>query len=272
MQAAPRVSSRLASKQRVSWHGGVPNHERPLDSAADAQPAQLADELEQAAGPPATADQPELVDKGHPAASRKRTRPTRPVGVEQMTDSDSEHEGGMQEADVAPATTDSAATQDSRSAPATGCDHQAAPNFVETDTDEEDCLAGMYGWSGQPSSHGAAEASTSGLPDSSATEQAAGAQQQQSRRRLRTAGGKVVGAKRPKAARHGSTGKKAVGRGDSAAAGQLNNSRRSPFSFDHTPADSDVGDSESDHAAPTRTARQADACNKLPELHFCSLQ
>ena len=99
MQAAPRVSSRLASNQRVSWHGGVPNHERPLDSAEDAQPAQLtddliADDLEQAAGPPATADQPELVDKGHPAASRKRTRPTRPVGVEQMTDSDSEHEGG----------------------------------------------------------------------------------------------------------------------------------------------------------------------------------
>ena len=45
MQAAPRVSSRLASKQRVSWHGGVPNHERPLALAADAQPAQLADEL-----------------------------------------------------------------------------------------------------------------------------------------------------------------------------------------------------------------------------------
>ncbi len=60
-------------------------------------PVQLADDLEQAAGPPATADQPELVDKGQPAASRKRTRPTRPVGVEQMTDSDSEHEGGMQE-------------------------------------------------------------------------------------------------------------------------------------------------------------------------------
>ena len=49
MQAAPRVSSRLASKQRISWRGGVPNHERPLASAADAQPAQLADELEQAA-------------------------------------------------------------------------------------------------------------------------------------------------------------------------------------------------------------------------------
>jgi len=143
---------------------------------------------------------------------------------------------------------------------------------VDTDTDEEDCLAAIHGRSGQPSSHGAAEASTSGLPDSSATGQAAGAQQQQGRRRLRTAGGKVVGAKRPQAAGHGSTGKKAVGRGDSAAAGQLNNRRRSPFSFDHTPADSDVGDSESDHAAPTRTARQADACNKLPQHHFCSLQ
>ncbi|DBB02548.1 TPA: hypothetical protein ACH3X3_011534 [Trebouxia sp. C0006] len=194
MQAAPRVSSRLASKQRVSWHGGVPNHERPLASAADAQPAQLADELEQAAGPPASADQPELDDQGHSAASRKRTRPSRPVGVEQMTDSDSEHEG-------------------------------------------------MYGRSGQPSSHEAAEASTSGLPDSSTTQQAAGAQQQQGRRSLRTAGGKAVGAKRPKAARHDSTGKKAAGRGDSAAAGQLNNSRRSLFSFDRTPADSDLGDS-----------------------------
>ncbi len=118
MQAAPRVSSRLASKQRVSWHGGVPNHERPLASAADAQPAQLADELEQAAGPPASADQPELDDQGHSAASRKRTRPSRPVGVEQMTDSDSEHEGGMQQADVAPANTDSAATQDNRPATA----------------------------------------------------------------------------------------------------------------------------------------------------------
>ncbi len=93
----------------------------------------------------------------------------------------------MQEADVAPATTDSAATQDNRPAPTAGCDYQAAPNLVDTDTDEEDCLAGMYGRSGQPSSHGAAEASTSGLPDSSATEQAAGAQQQQGRRRLRTA-------------------------------------------------------------------------------------
>ena len=272
MQAAPRVSSRLASKQRVSWHGGVPNHERPLASAADAQPAQLADELEQAAGPPASADQPELDDQGHPAASRKRTRPSRPVGVEQMTDSDSEHEGGMQQADVAPANTDSAATQDNRPATAAGCGPQAAPNSVDTDTDEEDCLAGMYGRSGQPSSHEAAEASTSGLPDSSTTQQAAGAQQQQGRRSLRTAGGKAVGAKRPKAARHDSTGKKAAGRGDSAAAGQLNNSRRSPFSFDRTPADSDLGDSGSDHAAPTRTARQADACNQLAELHFCSLQ
>ena len=73
----------------------------------------------------------------------------------------------MQEADVAPATTDSAATQDNRPAPTAGCDYQAAPNLVDTDTDEEDCLAGMYGRSGQPSSHGAAEASTSGLPDSS---------------------------------------------------------------------------------------------------------
>jgi len=196
MQAATRVPSRLASKQRVSWHRGVPNHERPLASAADAQPAQLADELEQAAGPPASADQPELVDKYHPAASRKRTRPTRPVGVEQMTDSDSEHEGGMQEADVAPATTDSTATQDNRSAPAASCDHQAAPNLVDTDTDEKDCLAAIHGRSGQPSSHGAAEVSTSGLPDSSATGQAAGAQQQQGRRRLRTAGGKAVGGQR----------------------------------------------------------------------------
>ncbi len=143
---------------------------------------------------------------------------------------------------------------------------------MDTDTDEEDCLAGMYGRSGQPSSHEAAEASTSGLPDSSTTQQAAGAQQQQGRRSLRTAGGKAVGAKRPKAARHDSTGKKAAGRGDSAAAGQLNNSRRSLFSFDRTPADSDLGDSGSDHAAPTQTARQADACNQLPELHFCSLQ
>lgn len=274
MQAAQRVSSRLASKQRVSWHGGVPSHERPLASAADAQPAQLADELEQAAGlsasadqaasadQPASAGQPELFDKGHPAASRKRTRPTRPVGVEQMTDSDSEHEGGMQQADVAPVNTDSAATQDNRPAPAAGCDPQAAPNFVGTDTDEEDCLAGIHARFGQPSSHGAAEASTSGLPDSITTQQAAGAQQQQGRRRLRTAGGKVVGAKRPKAARHDSAGKKAAGRGDSAAAGQLNNSTRSPFSFDRTPADSDVGDSGSDHAAPTRTARLNDMHKK----------
>ena len=51
-------------------------------------------------------------------------------------------------ADAAPATTDSAATQDHRPAPAAGCDHQAAPNLVDTDTDEEDCLAGMYGRSG----------------------------------------------------------------------------------------------------------------------------
>ena len=189
-----------------------------------------------------------------------------------MTDSGSEHEGGMQQADVAPATIDSAATQDNRSAPAAGCDPQATPNSVDTDVDEEDCLAGIHARFGQPPSHGAAKASTSGLLDSSTTEQAAGAQQQQGRRRLRTAGGKVVGAKRPKAARHDSTGKKAVGRGDSAAAGQLYNSRRSPFSFDSTPADDDVGDSGSDHAAPTWTARQADACNKLPELHFCSLQ
>ena len=186
-----------------------------------------------------------------------------------MTDSDSEHEGGMQQADVAPANTDSAATQDNRPATAAGCDPQAAPNSVDSDTDEEDCLAGMYGRSGQPSSHGAAEASTSGLPDSSTKFRY---QQQQGRRRLRSAGGKVVGAKRPKAARHDSTGKKAAGRGDRAAAGQLNNSRRSPFSFDRTSADSDLGDNGSDHAAPTRTARQADACNKLPEKHFCSLQ
>ena len=259
MQAAPRVSSRLASKQHVSWCGGLPNHECSLTSVADTQPAQLADELEQAAGPPASADQPELVDKRHTAASRKRTRPSRPVGVEQMTDLDSEHEGGMQEADVPPAITDSTATQDNRSASAAGWDHQAAPNLVDTDIDEEDCLAAIHGRSNQPSSHGAAEASTSGLLDSSATEQAAGAQQQQGRRRLRTAGGKVVATKRPKAAGHDSTGKKALGRGDSAAAGQLNNRRRTPFSFDHTPADS-----ESDHAAPTRTARQANACNKLP--------
>ena len=115
-------------------------------------------------------------------------------------------------------------------------------------------------------------ASTSSLPDSSTTQQAAGAQQQQGRRRLRTAGGKDARAKRPKAARHDSAGKKAVGTCDSSAAGQLNNSRRSPFSFDRALADNDKGDSGSDHAAPTRTARQADACNKLPELHFCSLQ
>ncbi len=81
-----------------------------------------------------------------------------------MTDSASEHEGGMQEADVSPATTDSTATQDNRSAPAAGCDQQAAPNLVDTDTNEEGCRTEIHGRSGQPSSHGAAEASTSGLP------------------------------------------------------------------------------------------------------------
>ncbi|KAL0020333.1 hypothetical protein WJX77_011787 [Trebouxia sp. C0004] len=74
----------------------------------------------------------------------------------------------------------------------------------------------------------------------------------------RTAGGKDVGAKGPKAAGHGSTGKKAVGRGDSAAAGQLNSIRRSPFSFDHTPADSDVVGNNSRAARRKSTIHQFD--------------
>ena len=206
-----------------------------------------------------------------------------------MTDSESERESGLQEANAAPATTKNTATQGSRSASAAGCDHQAAHNSVDTDTDDEDYLAAIQGRSGQPSSHGAAEASTSGLPDSSTAWQAAGVQQQQGRRRLRTAGGKVVGTKKAKAAERGSAGNNAVGRGDtaaagqlntavgrgdnatagqlkiavgrddtaaagqlnnavgtgdSAAAGQLNNRGRSPFSFDCTLGDSDVGGSE----------------------------
>ncbi|KAL3149664.1 hypothetical protein ABBQ38_013496 [Trebouxia sp. C0009 RCD-2024] len=277
-----RVSQRLGSRDRVTWSvGGVRQvasspSPTPAQGEAPEQPAQR----DTRAGPPASsaqgASQPQPVLNSHQPPGRKRSRPVRPTGVQQMTDTESDREEGTTAAGSVPLM-----ARNKRQASRPGSHQQATERSAEPASDEDHSMAAQHtGRSGQPSSHQAEEASTSALPDSH-TARAAG-QRQRGKRQLRTAGGKVIGREQPTAtAGHGTAahaGSRGARQGRNAAARaqptataahetaahtgstgvrQGRNALhrgRSSFSFDRTLEDEDVEASQSDPDAPTRRA------------------
>lgn len=255
-----RVSRRLGSRDRVTWaHGGVPRQVTPTSPPGQAQagPSQAGKQPGHAASPAQAAGQPDpasnsqLLNK-QPAPRRKSTRPVRPTGVQQMTDSESEMEESMPSDASAMAGQKRTATQANRPGNRPGNKKQAADRPAQPDSDEECIMAAQTtDRSGQPSSHKPGEASGSGQLDSR-TDSAAGTQQQRGKRRLRTAGGKLVGKGKPATAAHAAP--TAAGKSRNAVARQPSNRGRSSFSFDRTPEAEDGEASLSDPDAPTRRA------------------